>query len=75
LVGSLRSVLLMVPSFVGETRFVKILRSVGQWKHHEAQDRASWYSLCTCGLDRHVMAPPLSKPFLCAPFDLFVIIK
>ena len=43
--------------------------------YKEAQDRASWYSLCTCGLDRHVMAPPLSKPFLCAPFDLFVIIK
>ena len=34
--------------------------------YKEAQDHASWYSLCTCGLDRHVMAPPLSKPFLCA---------
>ena len=34
--------------------------------YKEAQDCASWHSLCSYGLDKHVMAPPLSKPFICA---------
>ena len=34
--------------------------------YKEAQDRASWHSLSTYGLNKHVMAPPLSKPFVCA---------
>ena len=34
--------------------------------YKEAQDCASWRSLCTYGLDKHVIAPLLSKPFICA---------
>ena len=34
--------------------------------YKEAQDRTRWHSLCTYGLDKHVMAPPLNKLFICA---------
>ena len=39
-------------------------------QYKEAQDRTRWRSLCTYGLDKHVMAPLLNKPFICATCHL-----
>ena len=31
----------------------------------EAQDHTRWRTICCDGLNQHVMAPPLDKPFVC----------